>query len=106
MLILVNIGLYCLYRLISVNIKLLNTLVRFNLCLFNTNQSQPIHNYLIWFMQCFFIDFDEKVFIIKVTLKKISFCLKPSKRGCNFVETLENLYFKSWYINNFSKKMR
>ena len=28
----------------------------------------------------FLIGFDKKVFIIKVTVKKISFCLKPSKR--------------------------
>ena len=27
----------------------------------------------------FFIGFDKKVFIIKVTLKKNTFCLKPSK---------------------------
>ena len=27
----------------------------------------------------FLIDFDKKAFIIKVRLKKISFCLKPSK---------------------------
>ena len=29
-----------------------------------------------------------------------------NERDCKFVETLENVYSKSWYINNFSQKMR
>ena len=39
----------------------------------------------------FLIDFDKKTFIIRVSLKKISFCLKPSKRE-NFVETFVKMY--------------
>ena len=43
----------------------------------------------------FLIDFDKKVFIIKVILEKL-FLLETFKEGdCNFPETLENFYFKS-----------
>ena len=43
----------------------------------------------------FLIDFDKKLFIIKVTLKKFLLLEKSKERGCNFVE---NLYFKSCVI--------
>ena len=44
----------------------------------------------------FLIRFDKKVFIIKVTLKKIFFCLKPSKSEVVtlLLEILENFDFK------------
>ena len=54
----------------------------------------------------FLIDFDKKVFIIKVTLKKISFCLKPSKsEAVTFVKNFRKFLFQNSgvYINNFSQ---
>ena len=38
--------------------------------------------------------------------EKDFFSLETFKERGSFVETLENLYFKSWYINNFSQKIR
>ena len=48
------------------------------------------------FVNVFFIGFDKKVFIIKVTLKKISFCLKASKSEAVTLlrKILENFHFK------------
>ena len=43
----------------------------------------------------FLIDFDKKVFIIKVTVKRFLLLEYFKERGCCYVETLENLYFKS-----------
>ena len=80
--------------------------MKFNQYLIDISQSLPIHNCLIWFVNVSLVDFDREVFMIKVTLKKISFCWKASKREFVFIETLENLYFKFWCINNFSQKMR
>ena len=70
--------------------------MKFYWYLTNVNQSLSIHNCLIWFV-CFFIDFDKKVFIIKVTLKKISFCLKPSKSE---VVTLVVKNFRKFLFQN------
>ena len=44
----------------------------------------------------FLIGFDKKVFIIKVTLKKISFCLKPSKSEVvTFVKNFRKYLFQN-----------
>ena len=46
------------------------------------------------------IDFDKKMFIIISYTEKDFFCFETFKeRSCNFAETLENLYFKSYVIN-------
>ena len=50
------------------------------------------------FVSFFFIDFDKKGLYNQSYIEKDFCCLKPSKRGYNFVETLENLYFKSYVI--------
>ena len=89
---------YCLHRLILVNIGLLNFLFSWGLTNIWPILTDP-YRYIIALYDLynvFFIDFDKKVLIIKVTLKKISFCLKLSKREIVTLlwKTLENLYFK------------
>ena len=43
-----------------------------------------------WYKGVYNQSYIEKDFFLFETFKE---------RGCNFAETVENLYFKSWYIN-------
>ena len=81
--------------------------VKFNQYLTNPYQYVTafycLHVFLLIFIIEVFIIFIIE-FIIKVTVERELFCLKPSKKSCYNVKSLENLYFKPYILITLAKK--